>query len=75
MLIIFLAAPGRCFVCNNPMLLMQKKATKSAVLSLANILFGIFTGVINSYYIRSYRIHKMAKNRKVLQCPKSKTLR
>ena len=75
MLIIFLAAPGRCFVSNNNMLLRQEKATKTAVLSLTNILFGIFTGVINSYYIRSYRIHKMAKNRKVLQCPKSKTLR
>ena len=73
--IIFLASPGCCFVCNNNMLLRQEKAAKTVVLSLTNVLFGIFTGVINSYYIRSYRIHKMAKNRKVSQCPKSKTLR
>ena len=75
MLIIFLAAPGRCFVCNNPMLLMQERVAKSAVLSLTNVLFGIFTGVINFYYICSCEIHETAKNRKVSQCPKSKTLR
>ena len=74
MVIIFLAASGRCFVSNN-ILLRQKKATKSAVLSLTNVLFGIFTGVINFYYICSCEIHETAKNRKVSQCPKSKTLR
>ena len=73
--IIFLAAPGRCFVSNNNMLLRQEKAAKTAVLSLANALFGIFTGVINFYYICGCEIHEMAKNGKVSQCSKSKTLR
>ena len=54
--IIFLAAPGRCFVSNNNMLLKQEKATKTAVLTSSNVLFGIFTGVINFYYICSYKI-------------------
>ena len=75
MLIIFLAAPGRCFVCNNNMLQEQEKSDQNGCAFLTNILFGIFTGVINSYHIRSYRIHETAKNRKVSQCPKSKTLR
>ena len=73
MLIIFLAAPGRCFVCNNNMLQEQEKATKTAVLSSTNVLFGIFTGVINFCYICSCEIHETAKNRKVSQCHKSKT--
>ena len=75
MVIIFLAAPGRLLFAIIICCKSRKKATKTAVLSLTNVLFGIFTGVINFYYICSCEIHETAKNRKVLQCPKSKTLR